>query len=119
MYKIKYEKKAKKFLKNLDFSIKSRIDNELEKLKYKPFPRNKKHILDSSQISILCELSVDNLRIYYTIEDGFIVIEEVEYEGIVTLIEGQNSHKSGNKQNYPNQRRDISRLKKWFQNIFN
>lgn len=126
MYKIKYEKKAKKFLKNLDFSMKNRIDNELEKLKFKPFPKNKKHILDTSQISLLCELSIDKLRIYYTIEDGFIVIEEIinkkikkiEYEGIVTLIEGQNNHKSGNKKNYPNQRRDIKRIKQWFQNLF-
>jgi len=118
MYKIKYEDNARKFIKKLDFSVKTRVIEKIKKLELDPFPRQKKHILETVGSSLLCELSIDKLRIYYTVEDRFIVIEDIEYGGIVTLIEGKNSHKSGNKQNNPNQRRDISKLKKWFQNLF-
>ena len=126
MYKIRYEKKAEKFIKNLDFSIKIRIIKGIKSLEIDPFPRDKKHILETVGSSLLCELAVDKLRIYYTVEDRFIVIEEIrsgknidiQYKGIVNVLEGKSSHKSGNKNNFPNQRRDICRLKKWFYNIF-
>lgn len=118
MYKVKYEENAKKFIKKLDFVIKTRVIEKIKKLELDPFPRQKKHILETVGSSLLCELSIDKLRIYYTVEDRFIVIEEIVYKGIVTLIEGKNNHKSGNKLNNPNQRRDISKLKKWFQNLF-
>ncbi len=118
MYKIKYENKAKKFIKKLDFFIKNKVISKIKQLEIDPFPHQKKHIIETIGSSLLCELSIDKLRIYYTVEDRFIVIEEIEYKGIITLIEGRNNHKSGNKQNYPNQRRDISKLKKWFQNLF-
>lgn len=118
MYKIKYEDKAKKFIKKLDFSIKQRVIEKIKSLELDPFPRQKNHILETIGSSLLCELPIDKLRVYYTVEDRFIVIEEIEYMGIIKILEGQNSHKSGNKKNFPNQRRDIGRLKKWFQNFF-
>jgi mRNA-degrading endonuclease RelE of RelBE toxin-antitoxin system len=126
MFKIKYEDKAKKFIKKLDFSIKQRVIEKIKSLELDPFPRQKKHILETAGSSILCELPIDKLRIYYTVEDRFIVIEEIEYgkiiekeyKGLVKILEGKSNHKSGNKENYPNQRKDINRLKKWFSNIF-
>ena len=118
MFKIKYEKKAEKFIKNLDLKIKVRIIDAIKKLEIDPFPRAKNHILETAGSSLLCELAVDKVRIYYTVEDRFIVIEEIEYAGIVKILEGQNSHKSGNKKNWSNQRRDIKRLSNWFKNLF-
>jgi len=118
MFKIKYEKKAIKFIKKLDFSVKVLLDKELKKLEFDPFPRSKKHILETVGSSLLCELVVDKWRIYYTVEDRYIVIEEVEYEGVVKVVKGYSNHKSGNKQNNPNQRKDIGILKRWFINTF-
>lgn len=117
MFKLKYEKKVEKFIKNLDFSIKVRIIKELRNLQINPFPRNKKHILETLGSSLLCELAVDKFRIYYIIEDKFVIIEGIGYEGIVNLLEGHSNHKSGNN-NYSNQKKDIGILKKWFLKFF-
>ena len=118
MYKLKYEKKAEKFIKNLDFSIKKRVIKNIKSLQYYPYPRDKKHILETIGSTILCELSVDKLRVYYTVEDRFIVIEDIEYDGIISVLEGHSNHKSGSKKNFSNQRRDIGRLKSWFYGLF-
>jgi hypothetical protein len=83
-------------------------------------------VIDVSGNVRLCEGSVDKLRFYYTIENEFVVIEEiiddelidVEYEGIVNITKATKNHKSGNKQNNPNQRRDIAGLKKEFKTKF-
>ena len=112
MYRLKIEKRVIKFLKKLDFSIRKDIDKKIRVLEEDPFPRDKKHILASSGASLLCELSHQKWRIYYTIENCFVVIEDIEYDGTVSIIEGYNNHKSG--KGYPNQRKDIQRLKKNF-----
>ena len=62
---------------------------------------------------MLCELSVEKLRVYYTIENQFVVIEEIEYAGVVTILDGKHNHKSGDK-HYPNQQKDIKKMKKDF-----
>jgi hypothetical protein len=67
---------------------------------------------------MLCEGAVDKLRFYYTIENKFIVIEDIKYRGSVEILEGHSNHKSGNRKNWSNQRKDILRLKKWFLNLF-
>lgn len=118
MFFIKYEEKAKKFIQKLDFSIKKRVIKRIKELEMDPFPRNKQHILETAGSSLLCELAIDKLRIYYTVEDRFIVIENIEYEGVVTLVEGSSNHKSGSKKNWSNQRNDIQKLIKWFKNLF-
>jgi mRNA-degrading endonuclease RelE of RelBE toxin-antitoxin system len=117
-FKVKVSISAKKFISKLDGSYKKKIDKFIKSLSESPIPRQNKHILDRTGSSMLCEFSVDELRFYYTIENQFVIIEDIEYKGIVEVLEGHSSHKSGNKKNFPNQRRDISKLKKWFQNLF-
>lgn len=81
-------------------------------------PRKKKHILEMTGNSLLCEYPIDELRFYYTIENQFVVIENIEYGGKVEVLKGYSNHKSGDKKNNPNQRRDIKRLKKDFRDKF-
>jgi len=63
---------------------------------------------------MLCEFGVDKLRFYYEVSQGIIWINSVGYFGEVKIIKGAKNHKSGNKQNNPNQRRDILKLIKNF-----
>jgi hypothetical protein len=83
-----------------------------------PIPRKNQHILDRAGSSLLCEYSIEELRFYYTIENQFVVIENIEYKGIVEVLEGHANHKSGNKKNWPNQRKVINKLSKWFSKVF-
>lgn len=119
MFKVKLSESVEKFITKLDGSIKIRVKYYIDSLEENPYPRTGRHVLDTSGNVRLCEGSVDKLRFYYTIENQFVVIEEiiddelvkVEYEGKVEVIKASNNHKSGNKQNNPNQRRDIKNLK--------
>lgn len=111
VYKVKISNSAEKFISKLDGSYKKKIVNFIEYLENNPVPKNKKHILDVSGNSFLCEYSLDKLRFYYTIENLFIVIEDIEYDGEIEVLKGFSNHKSGNK-NYPNQKRDIKSLLK-------
>ena len=112
-YKIKLESKAKKFISKLDSQQKSKVIKFVDSLAKDPFPKNKNPILESSGSSLLCELAVEKIRIYYTIENQFVVIEDVEFDGVVGVLERHNNHKSGNSNN-PNQQKTIKRLKKFF-----
>lgn len=112
MYKLKIEKRAAKFLEKVDASARRDIDRKIEALAENPFPQNKKHILASSGASLLCELSYKKWRLYYTIENCFVVIEDIEYDGTVSILEGHGNHKSGT--GYHNQRNNIGKLKKGF-----
>ena len=118
-YSVEVSDSAKKFIKSIDGSLIKRVKKFISNLETNPIPSDKKHILETHGPSMLCESSVDKLRFYYTIEDKFIVIEDIKYRGSVEIVEGYSNHKSGNKQNFPNQRRDINKLRKWFQNLFN
>ncbi len=64
MFKIKYEKKAEKFIKKLDLNIKTRLIEKIKTLQIDPFPKQKKHILETIGSSLLCELSIDTLCKY-------------------------------------------------------
>ncbi|MFT4326673.1 MAG: hypothetical protein ACMXYK_04180 [Candidatus Woesearchaeota archaeon] len=112
-YKIKLEKKAKKFIHKLDEQQKNLVTKSIDKLAEAPFPKNKSHILKLAGSSMLCELAIKKIRVYYTIENQFVVIEEIEYDGIVTILDGKHNHKTGNS-SFPNQQKDIKKFKKEF-----
>ena len=117
-FKVKISSSARKFISKLDGKYKQKIKKFIEFLEKSPIPKKNKHILDISGSSMLCEYSIDKLRFYYTIENQFVVIEDIEYKGIFEILEGHSNHKSGNRKNFPNQRKDIAKLKKWFRNFF-
>ena len=112
MYKLKIEKRVLRFLEKLDFSVRKEVDRKIRLLGESPYPRDKRHILASSGVSLLCELGYKKWRFYYTIENCFVIIEDIEYCGTVKILEGYGNHKSG--KGYPNQKKDIRRLKKIF-----
>ena len=113
-YKVKFSKSSEKFISKLDGSIKQRIPKMITFLENSPVPKNKKHILDTSGSSFLCEYPLEELRFYYTIENQFVVIEDIEYLGKVEILEGHSNHKSGDSKNYSNQQKTIKSLKKKF-----
>ena len=112
-YKVELSTSTKKFIKKLDGSYKEKVIKFLEYLEKRPIPLKKKHILELAGSSMLCEYPLDKLRFYYTIENQFVVIENIKYSGLVEVLKGYSNHKSGNK-NYPNQQKDIKQLKKDF-----
>jgi len=113
-YRVVVEKKVDKFISKLDSDLYKRTLKKLLDLEENPIPTNKKHILASKGHAMLCELGIDKLRFYYEISHGVIWINEVEYLGEIKVINAYSNHKSGNKQNNPNQQRDINSLKKEF-----
>jgi len=113
---LEIEEKVRKFIKKLDKNIQLRVNKVIFNLVKNPFPREGKHILDSKGNKLLCELSIDKLRFYYIIEEGRILINDVEYLGKIKINHGFTNHKSGNK-NYPNQKRFILWLKKLFKKL--
>ena len=117
-YKVKLSNSAEKFIKNVDGSLKERIVKFIDSLENNPVPKKKKHILDMTGNCFLCEYPIEELRFYYTIENQFVVIEDIEFNGVVEVLKGFSNHKSGNSKNYPNQRRDIGRLKKDFKDRY-
>ena len=119
VYAITIEKEVEKFLSKLDNSVQKEINNIIQNhLKYKPFPTNKKHILDSKGDVLLCELAYKKYRIYYEYIDGLIFISGVQYDGVINLLKGSSNQKSGSSKNYSNQRELIKRLKKDFNKKF-
>jgi len=100
IYKVKIEKQVFKYINKLgrkeELSFKKRFD-ELQ--------HNKKgyRLLDVFKNIELWELRCSSHRVYYTVENGFIVIENIEYDGNI------NVDKAGNKNT---QNKDIVFLKK-------
>ena len=47
---------------------------------------------------MLCELTFNKIRIYYTLIQGKTIINEIEYLGKLEVKDASNSHKSGSKQ---------------------
>ena len=115
LYRVEIKKKALSVLKKLDDKIGDRCLKRIQGLAKDPIPTNKKHILDIMKGgSMLCEVSVDKIRIYYEIHHGNVIINECEYLGEVAVVEASSSHKSGSKKNYSRQQKAINFLKKAF-----
>jgi len=98
-YKVKIEKQVFKYIKKLgnkeETYLKRRFNNlENSKKGYR--------LLDVHKNIELWELRCSSHRVYYTVENGFIVIENIEYDGDINI-----SH-AGNKNT---QKKDINKLK--------
>ena len=113
-FHIEIKKKVYKFIKKLDKKNRELCYKKINSLGLKPFPKDKKHILDIRSDRMLCELAFDKIRIYYTLVQGKTIINEIEYLGKVEVKDASNSHKSGNKKNYSRQQKDIKEMKKDF-----
>jgi 1,2-phenylacetyl-CoA epoxidase catalytic subunit len=63
---------------------------------------------------MLCELTFNKIRIYYTLIQGKTIINEIEYLGKLEVKDASTSHKNGSKKNYSKQQKDINKMKKDF-----
>ena len=81
-YKLKVEKCVIRYLKKLGKSQSNYFTRKIDKLK-----ENKKgyRLLDVYRNIELWELRCSSHRIYYTVENKFIIIENIEYEGNISV----------------------------------
>ena len=102
MYNVKVERRVSKYINKLGSKEKDYFLNRYNELKY-----NKKGYrqLDRSGNVELWELRCQSHRVYYTVENQFIVIENIEYEGNILVCDTSNKNQ---------QQRKIDYLKKKF-----
>jgi len=100
MYILKVSKEVTRKLKSLPNNERQSLKKQILELEINP--RIGKHI-DTDKKSELWELKFQSHRIYYTIENKFLVINNITYEGSVAV------NKFGNKNT---QKKDIKKLKK-------
>ena len=108
---------VEKKIKRLDSSIKKVVKEKINNLENFPFPKDPKHMLSIFKNNFLAEINIDKIRVYYLFTLEKIYIYNIEYRGKVNVFDLKKDHKSGNK-NYPNQRKYIQALKKWFKKKF-
>ena len=117
MFLIRREESVRKELDKLkkkDLATYEIINKKIDELRLKPFPTRKEHVLSVNRNEMLCELSYKIIRIYYIITREEIIIEKISYEGRINIFDLKKDHKSGNKQNNPNQRKYINKEVKKF-----
>ena len=78
MYNVKVEKRVSKYLSKLGSKDREYFIDRFNKLKY---DKKGYRLLDVSGRVELWELRCQSHRVYYTVENEFIVIENVEYDG--------------------------------------
>jgi mRNA-degrading endonuclease RelE of RelBE toxin-antitoxin system len=88
-YKVKIEKQVFKYISKLGNKEESYLKKRFDAL-----TNNKKgyRILDVYKNVELWELRCSSHRVYYTVENGFIVIENIEYDGNIVVEKA--SHKN-------------------------
>lgn len=102
-YCVEISEEAKQQLDKLDKSIGDRIYRKINVLSENP--KMGKPLVRSSRLkTMIWELRMfsPNIRIYYTIHEGVVIIEKISYEGNVRV------HRIGDKRS---QRRDIDDLR--------
>jgi len=99
-YKVKIEKQVFKYIRKL-----GKREEHYFKRRFDKLQEDKKgyRLLDVNKNIELWELRCSSHRVYYTVENEFIVIENIEYDGNIVV-------KSGGNKN--SQSRDINYLKK-------
>lgn len=97
MYNVKTDKFVVKYLKKLGKRDKEYIIDRINQLKY---DKRGYRLLDVSGRVELWELRCQNHRIYYTVENQFIVIENIEYEGNINVERASNKNRQQKIINY-------------------
>ena len=97
MYNVKTDKFVVKYLKKLGKRDKEYIIDRINQLKY---DKRGYRLLDVSGRVELWELRCQNHRIYYTVENQFIVIENIEYEGNINVNRASNKNRQQKMINY-------------------
>jgi mRNA-degrading endonuclease RelE of RelBE toxin-antitoxin system len=100
MYKVKVEKSVQKYIEKLGTKQHSYFKKRFEKLQY---DKKGYRLLSVSKNIELWELRSLSHRVYYTVENGFIVIDNIEYEGNIRVRDHSNKNQ---------QQRTINKLKK-------
>jgi len=102
MFNVKVERRVSKYINKLGSKEKDYFLNRFNELKY---DKGGYRQLDRSGNVELWELRCQSHRVYYTVENQFIVIENIEYEGNILVCDTSNKNQ---------QQRKIDYLKKKF-----
>jgi len=94
MYKVKVEKGVSKYIHKLGSKEREYFLERFDKLKY---DKTGYRLLDRSGNVELWELRCQSHRVYYTVENQFIVIENVEYKGNIDVNDASNKNQQENK----------------------
>jgi len=88
LYKVKIEKHVSNYIRKLD-------NKEYFLKRFKKLETNKKgyRLLDTHKSIELWELRSKSHRVYYTVENGFIVINTIEYDGTISVCDAGNKNK--------------------------
>ncbi len=89
--------KAEKFILNLDTEIAKILMKRISNLECNPIPKESNHILDVIKNNFLCELCFKKWRIYYIFSNKKIIIDNIIYEGKISILKGEKNHKAGTK----------------------
>lgn len=95
-YDVRISDNVLKFLEKLPEDMKEKILNRINELENNP---RRGRLLDKSGMVDLRELKYGSYRIYFTIENKFVVINGIEYEGIVEVSETSKKNNQKNKIN--------------------
>lgn len=89
MFNVKVSKNVAKYINKLGSKDKEYFIDRFNQLKYN---KNGYRLLDISGRVELWELRCASHRVYYTVENQFIVIENIEYEGSISVDKGGNKN---------------------------
>lgn len=83
-YNVRITDNVLKYLEKLSKDIKEKVLDRIDELEENP---KRGRLLDKSGMVDLRELKYGSFRIYFTIENKFVVINDIEYEGEVEVSE--------------------------------
>ena len=90
MYSVKVARHVSKYIEKLGSKEKDYFINRFNELKYN---KSGYRQLDRYKNIELWELRCSNHRVYYTVENQFIIIENIEYEGNINVQNAGNKNR--------------------------
>lgn len=97
MYNVKIARHVSKYIKRLGSRERDYFIDRFNKLKY---DKTGYRLLDRSGMVELWELRCQSHRVFYTVENQFIIIENIEYEGNISVEEASNKNQQQRTINY-------------------
>ncbi len=89
IYKVKVEKRVGKYINKLGTRERDYFISRFNELQYN---KSGYRLLDKHGIVELWELRCSSHRVYYTVENGYIVIENIEYDGNIRVRDASNKN---------------------------
>jgi len=97
MYNVKVSKRVTKYISKLGSKDRDYFISRFNELKH---DKSGYKQLDVYRKTELWELRCSSHRVYYTVEGGYIVISDIEYEGNIFVLDASNKNQQHKKINY-------------------